>query len=81
MTDSDSYLLGRTEAEAERLKRQIMTLAPDSREQLDRLGIDYLDRRAELISGVTKNDIARIARRLLDAGKLSAVIVGDPEGF
>lgn len=49
--------------------------------QLDRLGIDYLDRRAELISGVTKGDIGRVARRLLDAGKLSAVIVGDPEGF
>lgn len=39
MTDSDHYLLGRTEAEVERLKRQIMTLAPDSEAQLDRIDI------------------------------------------
>lgn len=39
MTDSDHYLLGRTEAEVERLKHQIMTLAPDSAVQLDRIGI------------------------------------------
>lgn len=40
MTDSDSYLLGRTEPEVERLTRQIMTLAPDSTAQLDRIGIE-----------------------------------------
>ncbi len=51
MTDSDSYLLGRTEAEVERLKRQITTLAPDSQEQLDRLGIRPGERVVDLGCG------------------------------
>ncbi len=39
MTQPDSYLLGRAEAEEERLKRQIANLAPDSDAQFDRIGI------------------------------------------
>jgi zinc protease len=39
--------------------------------QLDRLGIDYLDRRPALINAVTKADVARVAKRLLDADKLT----------
>lgn len=49
--------------------------------QLDGLGIDYIDRRAALINAVSVADIARVAKRLLDAGRLSAVVVGDPEGL
>jgi len=49
--------------------------------QLDRLGIDYLDRRPALINAVTKADVARVAKRLLDADKLTVVVVGDPEGL
>jgi zinc protease len=49
--------------------------------QLDRLGIDYLDRRAGLIESVTQADVARVAKRLLDTDALTVVVVGDPEGI
>lgn len=39
MTQPDNYLLGRAEAEEERLKRQIANLAPDSDAQFDKIGI------------------------------------------
>lgn len=39
LTRTDNYLLGRAENEVARLRRQIETLAPDSRAQLDRIGI------------------------------------------
>lgn len=46
----------------------------------DRLGIDYLDRRDALINAVTKEDVRRVAARLLDPAQLLTVIVGRPEG-
>ena len=46
----------------------------------DDLGIDYLDRRNALIEAVTREDVARVAKRLLDAEQLLTVIVGRPEG-
>ena len=49
--------------------------------QLDRLGMDYLDRRAKLIDAVTLDDINRVARRLLDPEKLLVVVVGKPQGL
>jgi zinc protease len=49
--------------------------------QLDRLGIDYLDRRAKLIDAVTLADVQRVARRLLDPDKLLVVVVGKPQGL
>jgi len=49
--------------------------------QLDDLGIDYLDRRNGFIEAVTREDIRRVARTLLDADALSFVVVGDPDGF
>ncbi len=39
MSQTDSYLLGRGEAERIRLRRQMAELAPDSEAQLDRIGI------------------------------------------
>jgi zinc protease len=45
------------------------------------LGIDYLDRRAGLIDAVTQADIRRVAKRLLHADALAAVVVGDPKGM
>lgn len=48
--------------------------------QLDHLGIDYLDRRKGLIDAVTLVDVARVAKRLLDADKLTVVMVGNPKG-
>lgn len=49
--------------------------------QLENLGIDYLDRYAELIGRVTAADVARVARRLLDPEKLNVVVVGRPAGI
>jgi zinc protease len=47
--------------------------------QLDKLGIDYIDRRTSLIEAVSLADTKRVAKRLLDAGLL-VTVVGQPEG-
>ena len=47
----------------------------------DGLGIDYLNRRSGLIEAVTREDVGRVAKRLLDPGKLAVVVVGAPEGL
>ena len=49
--------------------------------QMDNLGIDYLERRPALIDAVGAEDVARVARRLLDAEALTFVVVGAPEGL
>jgi zinc protease len=45
------------------------------------LGIDYIERRESQLRAVTTADIQRVARRLLDEGKLAVVVVGDPVGL
>jgi zinc protease len=45
--------------------------------QLDRLGIDYIDRRQALIDAVTLDDVRRMARRLLSVPP-TVVTVGPP---
>jgi len=49
--------------------------------QYDHLGIDYLDRRTGYIDAVTKEDIARVAKRFLDPSKLTFSVVGEPTGL
>jgi zinc protease len=49
--------------------------------QQENLGIDYLDRRADLINSVTLDDVARVAKRLLQPEKLLIVVVGKPVGL
>ncbi len=49
--------------------------------QQENLGIDYLDRRAELINAVTMEDIRRVAKRLLRPENLLIVVVGQPAGL
>jgi zinc protease len=46
--------------------------------QQDKLGIDYLDRRAGLIGGVTLDQARAVAKQLFDPAALSFAIVGDP---
>ena len=46
--------------------------------QQDKLGIDYLDRRASLIGGVTLDEAREVAQKLFDASALSFAVVGDP---
>lgn len=40
------------------------------------LPLDYLDRRAALISTVSRDDVQRVARRLFDPAKLTIVVAG-----
>jgi zinc protease len=47
--------------------------------QIDNLGIDYIERRGDLIDRVTMADAKRVAKRLLDGGML-VTVVGRPEG-
>ena len=49
--------------------------------QIEKLGIDYLDRRAGLIDGVTLGEARAEAHRLLDPKGLSFAVVGDPPGL
>ena len=49
--------------------------------QLEHLGIDYLDRRNNLIEAVTAADVDRLARNLLTPDALKFVVVGQPQGL
>lgn len=49
--------------------------------QTDKLGIDYLDRRAGLLHGVTLDQARAVARRMFDPARLSFAVVGDPAGL
>jgi zinc protease len=48
--------------------------------QLDDLGIDYIERRDQMIDAVTLDDARRVAKRLLDGGLL-VTVVGRPAGL
>ncbi len=48
--------------------------------QLQDLGIDYIERRNALMEAVTREDIARVARDIVDPESLMVVVVGNPEG-
>ena len=43
------------------------------------LAIDYIDRRAGLIGAVTRDDVARVAKKILDPKGLTVVVVGKPK--
>jgi zinc protease len=48
--------------------------------QLDDLGIDYIDKRNDLVNAVTMTDVKRVAKRLLEANML-VTVVGRPEAL
>ncbi len=48
--------------------------------QVNDLGIDYIQRRPQRINAVTREDIIRVAKRLIDPQKMFAVVVGKPDG-
>jgi zinc protease len=45
------------------------------------LGVDYIDRRNDLVEAVTQEDVARVAKRLLHDDRLRIVVVGQPVGI
>lgn len=49
--------------------------------QLEGLGIDYINRRNDLIEAVTVADVNRVAREFLTPDKLSIIVVGRPDGL
>ena len=49
--------------------------------QVEKLGKDYIERRAAAISAVTVDDVRTVAKRLLDPDRLRIVIVGAPKGL
>ncbi|MFV3074171.1 M16 family metallopeptidase [Niveispirillum fermenti] len=48
--------------------------------QRDNLGIDYLNKRNDLLNAVTLADVRRVAARLLDPARLTTILVGQPAG-
>ncbi|HZP10458.1 pitrilysin family protein [Methyloceanibacter sp.] len=46
--------------------------------QIEDLGIDYVNRRNQLVEAVTLDDIKRVAKRLIEADRLITTIVGKP---
>jgi zinc protease len=48
--------------------------------QQEELGIDYVNRRNDLIEAVTLDDLRRVAKRLIDAEGLIFTVVGQPVG-
>ena len=48
--------------------------------QLDKLGIDYMQRRSAMIDAVTLDDAKRVAKRLFGGGRL-VTVVGRPKGL
>ncbi|HYM29945.1 MAG TPA: pitrilysin family protein [Candidatus Cybelea sp.] len=78
LADAKTYLNGsfpRTLSSNSRIANFIVQM------QLDRLGIDYLDRRAGLIDSVTLDDVKRVAGRLIDPATMTVVVVGKPQGL
>ena len=49
--------------------------------QIFDLGIDYLERRSDIIHLVTLKDVRRMAERLFRADEMLTIIVGDPVGI
>jgi zinc protease len=49
--------------------------------QVDKLGIDYLEKRNSYIEAVTLEDVRRVAARLYQPADLLVVVVGEPVGL
>ncbi|HLF58432.1 MAG TPA: pitrilysin family protein [Alphaproteobacteria bacterium] len=77
LKDAKSYLTGSFPLRLDTTDKIAQTLVAI---QMDRLGIDYLDKRNALIEGVTQKDIERVAQRLIDTQALAFVVVGKPDG-
>ncbi|AWK87966.1 M16 family metallopeptidase [Azospirillum thermophilum] len=77
LTDAKTYLTGSFPLQFSSTQAIARILLQVRR---DRLGIDFLDRRDALINAVTREDVQRVAKRLLDPSSLLTVLVGRPDG-
>ena len=78
LNDAKTYLTGAYPLQftgSTRIARMLVGI------QLAELGIDYVKSRNAFINAVTHDDIARVAKKLLDANRLVTVVVGRPEGL
>jgi zinc protease len=75
LDDAKTYLIGSFPLSLDTSGR-LASLLVDM--QIEKLGIDYLDRRAALFDVVTLEQARRVAGRLLDPDGLSFAVVGDP---
>ncbi len=78
LEDAKSYLIGsfalRFDSSA-KVASQLLQI------QIDDLGIDYIDKRNELVGAVTLDDIKRVAARLNENPALLFSLVGKPAGL
>ena len=77
LEDAKTYLTGSFALQFDSARRVAGILVAIQR---DRLGESYLTERNKMIEKVTLADVQRVAKRLLDAGKLTFVVVGEPQG-
>jgi zinc protease len=75
LDDAQTYLIGSFPLTLDTSDRVASLLVEM---QIEKLGIDYLDRRAALFDAVTADQARRVAHRLLDPEGLSFAVVGDP---
>lgn len=77
LADAKSYLIGSFALRfdsSSKVASQLLQI------QMDDLGIDYIDRRNELVAAVTLDDIRRVAARLAANSDLLVSIAGRPTG-
>jgi len=78
LSDAQSYLTGSYPLRFDtnsKIAGQLLAI------QLDELGIDYVNVRNDRIAAVTKDDIKRLAKRLLKTKSLSLTVVGQPQNL
>ncbi len=78
LADAKSYLIG---SFALRFDSSAKVAAQLLQIQIDNLGIDYIDRRNELVGAVGVEDIRRVAKRLSADPALLFSVVGRPTGL
>ena len=48
--------------------------------QKEELGMDFLDRRNDMVNAVSLSDVNRVAANLIDPANVTVTVVGKPEG-
>lgn len=78
LANAKSYLIGSYALRfdtSSKIARQLLGI------QMENLGLNYIEKRNDLIQAVTIEDVRRVAKRLLDTKKLIVTVVGQPVGL